>query len=75
MKGGGFSVNGQASVTGNGVVIINVPGGPSDTISVTGQGVVPLGPQQRALTGGRDVPGPHVSAVVSLNNYTIEARA
>jgi hypothetical protein len=42
MEGGGFSVTGQASVTGSGVVIINIPGGPSDTISVSGQGVVNL---------------------------------
>jgi hypothetical protein len=42
MEGGGFSVTGQASVTGSGVVIINAPGGPSDTISVSGQGVVSL---------------------------------
>ena len=42
MEGGGFSVTGQASVTGSGVVIINAPGGPSDTISVSGQGTVYL---------------------------------
>jgi hypothetical protein len=48
MQGGGFSVTGQGSVTGSGVVIVNVPGGPSDTIGVSGQGVVSLS----APTGG-----------------------
>jgi hypothetical protein len=42
MEGGGFSVSGQTSVTGSGVVIINIPGGSSDTISVSGKGVVSL---------------------------------
>jgi hypothetical protein len=42
MEGGGFSVSGKASVSGTGVVIINIPGGPSDTISVTGKGTVTL---------------------------------
>ena len=42
MEGGGFSVSGQASVMGNGVVIINIPSGPSDTISVTTKGPVTL---------------------------------
>ena len=42
MEGGGFSVTGQASVMGSGVVIINIPSGPSDTISVSGKGVVTL---------------------------------
>jgi hypothetical protein len=44
MEGGGFSVTGQGSVTGAGVVIINAPGGPSDTISVSGQGSLSLTP-------------------------------
>jgi PKD repeat protein len=44
MEGGGFSVTGQGSVTGTGVVIINAPGGPSDTISVSGQGSLSLTP-------------------------------
>jgi hypothetical protein len=42
MEGGGFSVSGKASVSGTGVVVINIPGGPSDAISVTGKGVVTL---------------------------------
>jgi len=42
MKGGGFTVTGQGSVSGSGVVIINAPSGPSDTISVNGQGKVNL---------------------------------
>jgi hypothetical protein len=48
MEGGGFTVTGQGSVSGSGVVIINVPGGPTDTISLTGQGSVNLS----APTGG-----------------------
>jgi len=42
MKGGGFSVSGQASVTGSNVVIINIPVCPFDTISVSGKGVLIL---------------------------------
>jgi hypothetical protein len=42
MKGGGLSVSGLASVTGSGVVIINEPGGPRDTITVSQLGVVNL---------------------------------
>jgi hypothetical protein len=42
MEGGGFSVSGQGSVSGTGVVIINAPTAPSDTISITGQGSVTL---------------------------------
>ncbi len=41
MEGGGFSVTG-GSVTGNGVVIINVPSHSGDSISVSGQGVLSL---------------------------------
>ena len=41
MEDGGFSVTG-GSVSGSGVVIINIPGGPSDTISVSGKGVLSL---------------------------------
>jgi hypothetical protein len=42
MQGGGFAVDGQGSVTGKGVVIINIPGGSGDMISVAGQGAVSL---------------------------------
>src|SRR5262249_8979841 len=41
LEGGGLSVTG-GSVSGTGVVIINVPGGPGDRISVSGQGGVNL---------------------------------
>lgn len=49
MDGGGFSISGQANVTdnGSGVMIYNAAKKNSDTISVTGQGVV-------TLTGLRD---------------------
>ena len=43
MEGGGFSVSGGSVVTGtSGVVIINAPGRPSDSISVSGKGVLDL---------------------------------
>jgi hypothetical protein len=42
MEGGGFSVSGQGNVSGTGVTIINAPGSPSDTISVSGQGSLNL---------------------------------
>jgi hypothetical protein len=42
MNGGGFSVSGNGSVTGTNVLIVNAPGGPSDTISITGQASVNL---------------------------------
>jgi hypothetical protein len=42
MKGGGFSVSGQATVTGNGVLLVNAPASSSDTISITGQANVTL---------------------------------
>jgi hypothetical protein len=48
LKGGGFTVTGQASVTGDGVVIYNAPQAGSDAISLTGQGNVHLTPP----TGG-----------------------
>ena len=44
MKGGGFSVTGQGSITGSGVMIVNAPATPSDTISFTGKGNVTLTP-------------------------------
>jgi hypothetical protein len=50
MKGGGFSVSGQASVTdlGKGVLIYNAPGSAADVISISGTGSVNLS----ALTSG-----------------------
>jgi hypothetical protein len=43
MEGGGFSVRGGAVVNGtSGVVIINAPAGPNDSISVSGKGVLDL---------------------------------
>ncbi len=42
LEGGGFSVSGQASVTGSGVTLINAPAGPNDTIRVSGQGSLNL---------------------------------
>jgi hypothetical protein len=42
MNGGGFSVSGQGSVTGSGVLIVNAPTGPSDQITFDGQASVNL---------------------------------
>ena len=42
MQGGGFSVSGHISVTGNGVLIVNAPNTSSDVISITTQGSVNL---------------------------------
>jgi hypothetical protein len=42
MQGGGFSVTGKGSVTGTGVLLINAPAGPTDAISLSGQGSVSL---------------------------------
>jgi hypothetical protein len=42
MEGGGFTVTGKGSVTGTGVLLVNAPAGPGDTISITGQAVVTL---------------------------------
>ena len=50
MEGGGFSVTGQGAVTGNGVLIVNAPSRPGDTIRFTGQGGVTLTPLA-VLTG------------------------
>jgi hypothetical protein len=50
MMGGGFSVSGQATVTGSNVLIVNAPAGPGDVISVSSQAHVTLS----ALTTGPD---------------------
>jgi hypothetical protein len=42
MNGGGFTVTGRGSVTGTGVLLVNAPSGPGDTVSVTGKGSVTL---------------------------------
>lgn len=42
MNGGGFSVTGQGSVSGSGVLIVNAPSGPSDTLLFAGREVVSL---------------------------------
>src|SRR5207245_266337 len=42
MKGGGFTVGGTESVFGSGVVIINIPKGPFDTINVSASGSLSL---------------------------------
>jgi hypothetical protein len=42
MNGGGFTVSGQGSVTGTGVLIVNAPKASTDVISITGQGSVNL---------------------------------
>jgi MBG domain (YGX type) len=42
LKGGGFSVTGQARVSGTDVLLYNAPAKSSDTISFTGQGEIDL---------------------------------
>jgi PKD repeat protein len=42
LNGGGFRVSGKGSVTGDDVLIVNAPGGPEDTIDISGQGAVTL---------------------------------
>jgi hypothetical protein len=42
LRGGGFSVSGQGSVTGNGVLMVNASTQSTDTISVSGQAAVTL---------------------------------
>lgn len=42
LQGGGFSISGQASVTGNGVMLYNAPGASGGSISLSGQGAVNL---------------------------------
>jgi hypothetical protein len=56
MNGGGFQVSGHGSVTDNGagVLIINAPAGPNDTISITGQASV-------SLTAPSSLPAPYAA--------------
>jgi hypothetical protein len=52
IEGGGFLVSGQASVSGTGVVIINAPSGPTDTMSFGGHSVVTISaPSSGAFQG------------------------
>ena len=48
MEGGGFTISGQANVTGNGVMIYNAPQASTDVVKMTGQGSVNISPP----TGG-----------------------
>jgi len=50
MEGGGFSVTGQGSVSGNGVLLVNAPSKSTDSISLIGQVNVALAPSS-SLTG------------------------
>jgi hypothetical protein len=52
MQGGGFSVSGPASVTGNGVMIYNAPVHNGDAVSITGQGAVTITPPTTGLYQG-----------------------
>jgi hypothetical protein len=42
MEGGGFWATGKGSVTGDGALIVNAPGGAGDALNFTGQGTVTL---------------------------------
>ena len=44
MQGGGFTITGQGSVTGNGVMIYNAPASKNDQVNLTGQGNLTLTP-------------------------------
>jgi hypothetical protein len=44
MQGGGFSISGTGSVTGNGVMIYSAPQGNNDKIDISGQGNITLTP-------------------------------
>jgi hypothetical protein len=44
MQGGGFSVSGQGSLTGSGVLIYNDPQSNSDVVNLAGQGAITLSP-------------------------------
>jgi hypothetical protein len=52
MAGGGFSLTGQASLVGNGVMIYNAPANPSDVINISGQGSVTLSPMTTGIYQG-----------------------
>jgi RHS repeat-associated protein len=55
MQGGGFSVTGQAVVSGDGVMIYNAPGnqnGTADAINITGAGAVQLTPPTSGIYQG-----------------------
>jgi PKD domain/Matrixin len=54
MNGGGFTVSGQGSVTGAGVLIVNAPHSTSDVISISGQGSV-------NLTASMTLPAPYTA--------------
>ena len=51
-QGGGFSVSGQATVTGANVMLYNAPAKPSDSISFTGQGAISLSGMERGIYQG-----------------------
>ena len=52
MQGGGFSLSGNGSVTGSGVMIYNSPNSTSDTISLSGNGSVTLSPPTTGIYQG-----------------------
>ena len=54
MNGGGFTVSGQGSVTGAGVLIVNAPRSTGDVISISGQGSV-------NLTASMTLPAPYAA--------------
>jgi hypothetical protein len=52
LNGGGLNVSGQASLTGNGVMIYNKPSSNSDSISIAGQGTISLSPPTSGTYAG-----------------------
>jgi carbon monoxide dehydrogenase subunit G len=52
MDGGGFSFSGTGNLTATGVMIVNMPKNNSDTISITGSGVIDISPMTTGIYAG-----------------------
>jgi hypothetical protein len=52
MEGGGFSFSGTGNLTAVGVMIVNMPANNSDTISITGSGVIDISPMTTGIYAG-----------------------
>jgi hypothetical protein len=52
MDGGGFGFSGTGNLTAQGVMIVNAPSSNSDTVSITGSGVINLSPMTTGIYTG-----------------------
>ncbi len=52
MDGGGFSFSGTGNLNAAGVLIVNMPANNSDTISITGSGVIDISPMTTGIYAG-----------------------